>query len=55
MSYVILVRNPSSGSILAVRDDDEKIAVYETEEEAEHAASETFLCQHWPYAIVEAP
>jgi hypothetical protein len=58
VSYVVLVRNPSNGKVLIIREDDESddAALYETEREAERAALDDIpICRAWPYSVVEAP
>jgi hypothetical protein len=56
--YVILVRNPGNGRVLAVdtgEGDDPPILVFETEREAYRAAREVPVCRAWPYVVVRAP
>lgn len=54
MAYVILVRNPSSGSVFAITDDD-VLELYASEAEADKAAMDIPICKAWPYSVVEAP
>lgn len=54
--YVILIRNPTTGSISFVGDTETAVLeTFPTEKEAEEAACTTPLCQAWPYSVVEAP
>ena len=61
--FVVLIRNPSNGRVMALTDpgdddsliDDPPIAVYDSREEAERSASDTPVCNAWPWVIVEAP
>jgi hypothetical protein len=61
MAYVILIRNTSNDSIHVIEDYDDldkempRVAVFETYEAAEEAATVIPACRAWPYAIVEAP
>lgn len=54
--YVILVRNPSNGKILGIRDEGEDyLATFEIFDEAQKFADSHPLCNAWPFDIVEAP
>lgn len=57
--YLILIRNPNGGSVMLINSGDEnspeKAMLYDSEEEAEEAASKIPACRAWPYSIVEAP
>jgi hypothetical protein len=53
--YLILVRNPQRGGVLAIREDNEEIALFDTIEAAEKMAATVPVCQAWPSSIVEAP
>ena len=58
MAYCILVRNPAlGGGIKAIvePDDPHSVVTWMTEEEAEEAAQALYLCQSWPYRVVETP
>ena len=62
MKYAVLVRNPKSGKVILITEDDAdsiqegSAALYSTEEEAEKAAlNDIPICRAWPYTIVEAP
>jgi hypothetical protein len=57
MSYIIIVRNPRTKSLIAVTsgDDDEIIAEFATETDAIAAADNTMICKAWPYHFVEVP
>lgn len=53
MNYILITRNPSRKGILTIMTDDEEIAQFETEEEAEACAVQQPLCQAWGYQVVE--
>lgn len=54
MGYVIMTRNPGSGRLIAVVDNDDcDISEFATEKEAVEAASNTTICKAWGYEIVE--
>jgi hypothetical protein len=57
MSYIIIVRNPRTKSLIAVTSDDdgEIIAEFATETDAIAAAGNTMICKAWPYHFVEVP
>ena len=52
MSYVIITRNPTSGKLLAIMEDD-AVAEFELSNEAQQVADEVPICQAWGYSIVE--
>ena len=53
MNYILITRNTLGKGILAIMNDDEEIAQFETEEEAEACADQQPLCQAWGYQVVE--
>ena len=58
MSYIIIVRNPRTKSLMAVTsgdDDGRIIAEFETETDAIAAADNTMICKAWPYHFIEVP
>ena len=55
MDYVILVRNPSTGHVFAIDENEDHIATWPTKADAEAFAATNSLTHMWPYSIVEAP
>ena len=54
MSYVLIVRNPrQGGGLLAIQNDDDSVAEFETEQDANYFANEHPLTQAWGYQIIE--
>lgn len=53
---MIVVRNPSTGRLLTITEDDgETIATWDDEAQAALAAKDIPICRAWPWKIVEAP
>lgn len=52
-SWIILTRNPATKRLIAVVDDDERIAEFHTEEAAMDAADNTTVCKAWGYELME--
>ena len=50
--YFIIIRNTRNGGLIAVHSDDEDIATFSTEKEAQEAADQIPICQAYPYQIV---
>lgn len=55
MGYILLVRNPRSGKLLAVYEDNEhdNIAEFSSSKEALEAAEKTTACKAWTYGIFQ--
>jgi hypothetical protein len=53
MSYIVVMRNPTTKKPLAVTDDDGEIADFETEDAAVSAAARVRVCEAWGYQVVE--
>lgn len=53
--YVILIRNPNSDQVLAITDEDDRIAVFPTLEIAREEVRKNEVCSAWPCEVVEAP
>lgn len=59
MGYVIVSRNPNNKRLIAIVDGadpeslDDRIAEFETEQEAIDAADNTTICKAWGYQVVE--
>lgn len=58
MKFIILIRNPNTGSVSFICDEDgdgEHPKLFKTEDEAEEAADSYHICGAWPYNVVRAP
>jgi len=55
MGYILIVRNPRNGKLIAVReaDDNDNIAEFKTKAEAIKAAENTTACKAWTYGVFE--
>lgn len=52
LSYIIVTRNPSTGKLLVVEDEDEDPAEFATENEAYEVAQMNSCCRSWGAEIV---
>jgi hypothetical protein len=48
-----LTKNPGSGGVVVITDDDGEIKVFDTQDEAEELAQMQTMCVAWGYQIVE--
>lgn len=55
MSYVILIRDPSTDQVLAITNEDDRIQVFQTIDAAREEMRKNEVCSEWPCEIVEAP
>jgi uncharacterized protein GlcG (DUF336 family) len=54
MGYIVTTRNPRSGKLVVIVENDEgDVSEFKTEDEANAAAAETTVCKAWGYQLVE--
>jgi len=58
--WIILIRNPSNGEVMIITEydykiDNEKTALFNSEEEALAKAETMSICELWPFRIVKVP
>jgi uncharacterized protein GlcG (DUF336 family) len=53
MSFILISRNRTTNRLIAIVEDDGKIAEFETREDAEESARETTVCKAWGHQVVE--